>query len=76
VTLRGVFQNILKDGYEGHREPLEITFSKIGESTGEIANFSVCYIDGMQRALAILGVLHYMLRLDRFILCCWCAIAC
>lgn len=61
--------NVLKDGLESNREPLEITFPESGpdEMTGIIADFSVCYIDGFQRALAVLAVLHYMLLLARLL---------
>ena len=64
ITLRAVFENILQDGFEGHREPLEITWSASGEQLGAIPDFSVCYVDGMHRGLAILGVLHYLCAMD------------
>ena len=65
MTLHGVFVNILKDGYEGHREPLEVAFSG-DDDAGNIVDFSVGYVDGFQRALAVLGVLHYLILLERY----------
>lgn len=64
MTLQGVFVNVLKDGYEGHREPLEVMFSG-DDDAGNIVDFSVGYVDGFQRALSVLGVLHYLILLER-----------
>ncbi len=68
VTFTNVFRSILNDGFEGHREPLEACFDLEpgqGEETALVQDFSVRYVDGMQRGLAILLVLHYVVRLDR-----------
>jgi len=64
VTLHGLFLEILTDGYDSHREPMEIAFSEVAdhEATGEIGNFSIRFIDGMQRGLCVIGILHYLIR--------------
>lgn len=66
VTLSTIFKSILVDGYEGHREPLEIAFDDNAqdEAMGVVQDFSICYIDGMQRALCVLGIVHYIAVLD------------
>lgn len=61
VTLQNIFMSVLKDGYEGHREPLEIAFGMNREELGVIKNGSLRYVDGMARGLSVLGCLHYVL---------------
>ena len=64
VTLQGLFLEILTDGYDSHREPIEIAFSEVAdhEATGEIGDFSIRYIDGMQRGLCVLAILRYLIQ--------------
>lgn len=64
VSLQGLFLEILTDGYDSHREPIEIAFSEVAdhEATGEIGDFSIRYIDGMQRGLCVLAILHYLIQ--------------
>ena len=59
-TLAGVFGSVLQDGFEGHREPLEVCWDddESHEASGMLANWSVKYVHGFQRGLAILACLH------------------
>jgi hypothetical protein len=63
VTLKNVFKSILKDGFEGNREPLEINFGD-NDALGGMMDFSIKYVDGFQRGLSIVACLHYTITLD------------
>jgi hypothetical protein len=63
ISLQTVFRSVLADGFEGHREPLEVAFAE--DASMGIPNFSVRLVDGMQRSLCCLALAHYIVRLDR-----------
>ena len=61
ATLTGVFESILTDGFEGSREPIEVCFD--ADAGAQITSWSVRVVDGLQRILSCVGIVHYALEL-------------
>lgn len=58
VTLKPLLRSVVMEGYDGHREPLDIRFrGDEGEQIRALDDFSVCYIDGFSKALVVVAVL-------------------
>ena len=58
------FPSFLDNGYEGHREPLDVKFDLGGEHAhGEILPFSIGYIDGQNKAIIMLSVMALLKEL-------------
>lgn len=62
IGLQTVFRSILADGFEGHREPLEVKFAD--NASMQIEPFSIQMVDGASRALSCLALAHYLIRME------------
>lgn len=62
IGVQTVFRSVLKDGFESHREPLEVQFAEVDNMA--INDFSIRMVDGATRALSCLAVAHYLIRMD------------
>ena len=62
ANLRFHFKNILWKGLDPFREPLQVQFS--GESSREVAPFSVKYIDGFTKGLIAQSIAAIVDKLD------------
>lgn len=66
-TLRVTALSILKDGFDGHREPVDVAWDEdaIGDATGSIEDGTVRFVDGWQRILSCMMIVHLLMQQDR-----------
>lgn len=67
ITLQSTALSILKDGFDSHREPVDVAWADdVGDATGSIDDGSVRIVDGFQRVLACMMIVNLLMKQDLF----------
>ena len=63
-TLRTTALSIFKDGFDSHREPVDVAWDEdaMGDATGSIHNGTVRLVDGWQRVLSCMMIVHLLMQ--------------
>jgi hypothetical protein len=61
VTLKNLVESIIKDTFQGHKEPIDIKYD--GDTRRSFASFEVQFVDGFSKSLAVQFILNAIVEL-------------